>query len=92
MEDTTSNTDTAIAKAITELANAVWASTDRTTRSRLTVMTPSTGGELSLEWDPKMSDEDFAAYLSRELKRREMALKGCQAQNMENNIGVKAAK
>jgi hypothetical protein len=92
MEDTTSNTDTAIAKAITDLSEAIWAMTDKPTRTRLTVMTASTGGELLLEWNPKISDEEFLTYLSKELKRREMALKGCQAQNLENGIVPKAAK
>ena len=90
--DDKSNTDTAIATVLTELANAIWAMTDKPTRTRLTVMTASTGGELSLEWNPKISDEEFVAYLGKELHRREMALKGCQAQNLENGIVPKAGK
>lgn len=80
-----------LAQAIHELAAATRLRAEQRT-TKLKLMTPSTGGELELEWDPTCSDEEFATYLTKELFRRESALKGCLKMNADLGIGAKSEK
>jgi len=80
-----------LAQAIHELAAATKLRNEART-TKLTLFTPSTGGELALEWDTTMTDEQVAEYITKELGRRESTLKACVKQNAENGIGQKAAK
>ncbi|MFA5313164.1 MAG: hypothetical protein WC375_07620 [Methanomassiliicoccales archaeon] len=79
-----------LANAVKELASAIRQGNEqRTNIVKLTVFTPSTGGEIILEWDPRQPMTEFMKYLEDNMARREEALKAGLEINARLGIGAK---
>ena len=78
-----------LANAVKALAEAIGKGNENANRIRLTVFTPSTGGELELKFDPKQNMAEFMAVLGAIMEKREEVLKAGIDLNARLGIGVK---